>query len=291
MNFSHQETASSQTSFLSWYINALLRDPPQFQIKQGYEYAPNFVRDTMRWTFVCLAAMFLVQTVSKFAASQWYNSLDYRKKAQYPAYFVSIFHHCVVAPYGWYLMYQDMNIPTYGSDPANWADYSFLCQYLVPFLFGFKLADFFYYALPESINHNAHEMTIHHILAGLLFAPALYGPGALQRFYPHLMVCETTNILFNTAWLLRLVGHRDSLVVQILEIAFAVFFVIIRFINLTLFMGKLVLSDEGRQMGWSVYVLPLISALQWFWTYKILAILIRKYCFTGAKAKPTKKEN
>jgi hypothetical protein len=55
-----------------------------------------------------------------------------------------------------------------------------------------------------------------------------------MRLNPHFLICETTNIFFNTAWILRAAGWRGNAVVLTFEYLFAFTFIPIRIINLTL---------------------------------------------------------
>jgi TLC domain len=59
-------------------------------------------------------------------------------------------------------------------------------------------------------------------------------PGSFMRLNPHFLICETTNIFFNTAWILRAAGWRGNAVVLTFEYLFAFTFIPIRIINLTL---------------------------------------------------------
>lgn len=63
-------------------------------------------------------------------------------------------------------------------------------------------------------------------------------PGSYERAVPHFLICETTNIFFNLAWILRAVGYKNSFVTMI-EISFAASFFPIRIINLTLILWLL----------------------------------------------------
>lgn len=55
-----------------------------------------------------------------------------------------------------------------------------------------------------------------------------------MRLNPHFLICETTNIFFNTAWVLRAAGWRGNAVVLTFEYLFAFTFIPIRIINLTI---------------------------------------------------------
>lgn len=268
------------------YVRALQRDPPAFPVARGVEAVPRFFEDCAKWTVFFTGLMLLAPQMAKALAPRWYKQLDSRKKAEFPPYAVSMIHHVIVVPYGWYYFFQDIIIPNYAN---GMVDYSHFLEFLTPILGAFVVADTLCYALPESVLHNHHEYLIHHVLAILLFVPFLYGPGALVRYYPHLVICETTNLLFNIAWLLRLAGFRTSPAVTICEVLFAIVFFFTRFINLTIVFSKIFLSEEGVAMGPFRYLLPPILVLQWYWMGKIVQALLRKFG-GGAPSGEQKKE-
>lgn len=274
------------SEYILYYIASLQRPTPTFQVPRGVEAVPNFFVDCAKWSFFFTALMLLAPILAKQFAPTWYKQLDSRKKAEFPPYAVSMFHHVVVVPYGWYYFLQDLALPNYNN---GMVDYSHFLEFLTPILGSFVLADTVCYALPESLLHNHHEYLMHNIMAILLFVPFLYGPGTLVRFYPHLVICETTNLLFNIAWLMRLAGHRDSPIVTICEISFAIVFFLTRFVNLSLVFVRIFFSDEGMDMGIFRFLLPPICMLQWYWMYKIVQSLLKK--IHGSSNKTDKKEN
>jgi hypothetical protein len=266
------------TEYLQLYINSFRRDPPSFEVLRGVDAVPNFFADCAKWSLFFTGLMLLTPVLAKQFFPTWHKQLDKKKKGEFPPYAVSMIHHVIVVPYGWYYFIKDLALPNYDQ---GMLEYTHFLQFLTPIIGAFIVADTLCYALPESLFHNHHEYIIHHILAMLLFVPFLYGPGALVRFYPHLIICETTNLLFNIAWLLRLTGHRDSLAVTICEIAFAVMFFLVRFVNLSFSFLKIFFSNEGLEMGIYRFLLPPISALQWYWMGKIVQALYKKF---GEKA-------
>lgn len=260
-------------NIFSAYARALQREAPSTPLPMGVESAPNFFIDMAKWTAFFSFCMILAPRLAAYLFPRWYKSLDEKKKNEFPPYIVSMLHHCLVVPYGWWYLVKDFMLEDYSK---GLVDYTTFLQILPPFICGFVIADTLFYAIPESLFHAHHEFLVHHVLALLLFVPFLYGPGALVRFYPHLVVCETTNLLFNIAWLLHITGHRDHILVTYCEVAFAIMFFFLRFINLTFVFLRIFFSAEGAAMGLCAYILPPISAMQWYWMYLIGQKLVQK---------------
>ena len=209
--------------------------------------------------------------ISAQMAPMWFKSLNERKKAEFPTYLSSMIHHFSVVPLAWYYIYLDYQTEVH--KPIDFAN--FLC-FVAPLCSGFVVADTLFYAIPLTFRGN-FEYVLHHGLALWLIYLFLYGPGCFTRFYPHLIICDTTNILFNSAWLLRLAGFRDSAVVSALELMFSLFFVLIRAVNLTLVFGVILLNPQSEVFGVGRFVLPMISLLQFYWLGKIAQSLIAKF--------------
>ena len=64
-------------------------------------------------------------------------------------------------------------------------------------------------------------------------------PVSYLRLVPHFLISETTNIFFNTAWVLRAAGWKGNPIVLCFEYLFALSFFPIRIINLTLVIWSL----------------------------------------------------
>lgn len=251
------------------YIEFLLRPRPE-NAPRSVDMIPNFFPDTLMWSIIFIAGMLVVPHVASFLSPKWYEELDVKKKRELPSYVVSMSHHLRVVPIAWMYIYRD-----YAASSSDEVDFNYLLQVLAPFLVGFIIADTVCYAIPQ-LFHNSYEYFIHHVLALWLIYPFLYGPGSVARFYCHVVICETTNMFFNSAWLLRSMGYRDSAVVMALEILFAVAFLLIRVINLTLVFGIVFLSPEGRAFGISRYNLPPICMMQWYWMVRIVTVMFSK---------------
>eukprot|EP01031_Cornospumella_fuschlensis_P046014 gene46014-56321_t len=66
--------------------------------------------------------------------TKWFNSLDARKKVEFPPYFVSMFHHLTMVPIAWYFIYKDTLLEDYSHGTV---DYGNFIGMVVPFCTGF----------------------------------------------------------------------------------------------------------------------------------------------------------
>jgi hypothetical protein len=196
---------------------------------------------------------------------KWYAILDARKKKEFSPYVVSMLHHLSMVPIAWYYLYKDYQLADYSNGGV---DYSSFIALVVPFCTGFIIADTVCFAIQQAIA-GTPEYLFHHILSVWMIFALLSAPGQLTRYYPHLLISDTTNIFFNTAWLLRLFGFRGSTIVVILENLFALSFLLLRAINVALVFFVIFFSVHSEVMGIARYTLPLIAMLQWYWMSKI----------------------
>lgn len=254
------------------YWNFLTRPLTKVPVPIALETVPQIYFHTMLFAAGFSIIMILVPQLSKSFYPKWYSGLSDRKKSEFPTYLISLIHHFLAVPIAWIYIYKDFLVTDYD----NPLDYSAVLPFIAPLCVGFVVADTFFYAIPLSFTGNI-EYLIHHGLALWLCSVFLTGPGNLTRFYPHILICDTTNIFFNIAWLLRLVGYKDTPIVTVLEILFSVFFALIRCVNLTIVFGVIFFSDEGRSFGVGRFVFPLISALQFYWLVKIIQSLAGKF--------------
>ena len=71
------------------------------------------------------------------------------------------------------------------------------------------------------------------------------------------------HLFFNSAWLLRTLGYRDSTFVFVLEISFAITFLLFRCIHLPSFVWVVINNKEAGSMGFAKYILFPFVVLQW----------------------------
>lgn len=248
------------------YWSFLTRPFPSDAFLTAFELDPNVHVKILICSILFSAGFLLTPIAAEKCFPKWYNDLDPKRKQDFPAYFMSLFHHFAIVPLAWLYIYKDLILVNYESEVV---DYSKFLIFSVPYISGYTIADTFCYALKLSMKGN-HEYTVHHILGLYMMYGYLTGPSQFTRFYPHVMICDTTNIFFNLAWLMRVCGLRGHPVVIVFEIIFAITFLCIRVVNLTL-VFSIVLSTPGSEAFGTVrYVLPPILLLQYFWFFKIL---------------------
>lgn len=235
------------------------------ELPSGMQSLPNLWRDTAIWSVFFTLFMLATPVYFKKFHGKWFEGLDKRKKVEFPPYFVSMFHHLTVVPVAWYYVYLDAQLADYSNGQL---DYSWFVGFVVPLATGFVVGDTVCFAIFEAL-HGVPEYIIHHILTLWMIFALLNAPGQLTRYFPHMLICDTTNIFFNTAWLARLAGYRGHPLVTLCEQIFALSFLLIRTVNLALVLTLIFLSEPGQKMGLAKFTLPPIVFLQYYWMSKI----------------------
>lgn len=253
------------------YWDFMARPMANHRLPTAQEMVPDFFLHTGVWTAIFVGLMILIPFILKRLYPYWYNSLNERKKEELPAYLTSMVHHLTVVPLAWYCIYNDFQV----TDPNKPIDLTIFLQFAAPFCIGFVLADTIFYAVPLIFRGN-FEYIIHHALALWMTYALLFGSGHFVRYFPHIVICDTTNGIFNFAWLLRLTGWKDSTLVSSMEIVFAVLFFFLRVINLSTVFGIMFFHPEGAAFGVARYAFPLISLLQFYWSVKIAQAMFKK---------------
>jgi len=269
-------------SLVNEYYNFVVRIP-KVHLPTGIESVPDFYTHSLIVCVFFSIINFLIPIVSKSMSPKWYESLTDKKKTEYPCYLGSMLHHAVVVPAAWYFVYQDIML-VYDN---NSLDYTYFLRVVAPIMSGFILCDTLFFAIPLALKKD-FEYSFHHAMGIYMIYLFLYGPGNLTRFYPLLIICETTNVVFNSAWLLRLFGFKDTPLVTVLELSFTLLFILIRTVNLTIAFNAIYFSEEANAYGVGKLVFPMISFLQFFWLYKIFASLAGKFGGKKATEKKTK---
>lgn len=281
---------------LSWFENywSFLNRPLSNRVENQtgiwssvFHEIPNFIEYTALWSLFFSVLFIAVPFLTSLAFSEWYKSLDKRKRREYPSYLVCLVHHIALVPLAWMLIIRDSGLND--AEATNF-DYIGAIGFAGPFCIGYLVGDTIFFALSE-VFHGKYEYICHHILSLYLVISTLLGPGPLCRFIPHLLICDTTNLLFNTAWLLRLAGYKDTKLVITLELLFTTAFFFLRVINMPLmFLAVLGYQSHFESMGstglgFAKYTLLPIAALQWFWFYKIMTTFIKRMNVDKRKVK------
>ena len=262
------------------YWRFLNRQPdPNVVWKRGIEEYPNFFYDSLCWGVFFTGLFLVTSAVLRTLWPKWYNSLTPKKQKELPSYVVCLVHHFVRVPGGWINIFRDFYRTEAESAALN---YPFMEASVGPFCMGYFIGDLVCFALIEAF-HGELEYAVHHVVIISIISASVFQHPFLCRWIPHLLICDTTNIFFNCAWLLRTVGLKDTLLVQSLEILFAVSFLFTRVINMPCFLYVVATNSYGNGLGWyKLFFVPL-ALLQWFWFFKIASTTIKRL-------RPTKDE-
>eukprot|EP01031_Cornospumella_fuschlensis_P041381 gene41381-50497_t len=263
----------------SEYWDFLARTPPSMVMPSGVSGCENFYFKTTLCSTVFTLLFAVVPFLAQTLFPKWYESLNARKKKEMPSYVVCMFHHFYLVPIAWYCMVQD-----FYRQPGPF-DYSAIYGFMSPISLGYLIGDTLGYALPELIFHGKTEYMIHHVLSMWLVSVSIFRDGRILRYIPHLLICDSTNIFFNTAWLMRTTSWKDSAIVPVLEVLFAVTFLAFRVINLPLAFLAIFTTGLAGDIGLARFTFLPIVLLQWFWFTKIVAGMGQRF-----KKKEAKKE-
>lgn len=257
---------------LSEYWNFIDRELLEDGATRGVDAVPHFFYKIVLWSIAFSLLHILVPLLVKTLFPAWVQRLDPADRKDYASYMVCLLHHVYLVPIAWARIYDDWQLT---DSQAVMFDYGVINAVVAPVCLGYLIGDTLCFALPEAINLR-FEYLVHHVLILWLVLTAAFGPGPLCRFIPHLLICDTTNILFNSAWLMRRLGMRDSFFVLILEILFAVAFFFTRVVNLPLVFLSVSMKPFGAALGWARYSFAPISLLQWYWFYRIVAVVFKR---------------
>jgi hypothetical protein len=269
------------SDFVVGYWNFMTRKLPTHETIRGIDAIPNFESKVLVWTLFFTVVFFIIPMIAKIVAPSWHASLPARKQREYPAYMVCLIHHGFMVPRAWVHIYSDALRSAAELSVIHYANVE---ATIAPFCLGYLLGDTICFAIPEVIRGNL-EYIIHHVLVSWLVVASLFSSGHMTRFIPHLLLSDTTNIFFNTAWLLRTFGYQDTPIVTILEILFAISFLIARVINMPFAFWAIYHCDYAEGLGYARYTLAPIAILQWYWFYKIVSSLGSRF---GGKKKNAK---
>ena len=246
----------------------------------GFDAIPNFYYKTILWSLFFCALHLIIPFLVKNMHSSWYRNLNSKDRRELSSYLVCMIHHVAMVPPAWIHIYQDWLIP---DEAAALLDYGLIEAAVGPFSIGYLIGDTLCFALPEALGLR-FEYLVHHLFTVYLIVSSVFGPCQLCRFIPHLIICDTTNIFFNLAWLLRRSGWKGSTTVICLEVIFGWMFLVTRVINLPMVFFTVAMSDYGPAMGLSRFTFGPISLMQWFWFWKIIATMVKRVQQSGSIA-------
>jgi hypothetical protein len=194
-----------------------------------------------------------------------------------------MFHHLVVAPGGFYMIYLDYTTP---KSVYSQMDYSrdFYGLHLLTYAFGYIMADTLFFTIPE-LMVGKWEYAVHHVTSLGLYWGLLGTDGAVLRFAPHFMICESSNAIFNTAFFVRNGGGRDGAFLRFLEKSFGLVFFVLRILHFPVVIHAMLSLESSDRLGIGRLVLIPIVFLQFFWLYFIVKALRKKGAEAAAKSK------
>jgi hypothetical protein len=257
---------------MSWILQywEFMNRPPPLKRTPGIEVLPHLVRDTMIFTAMFSVFFIFVPAITRKLWPTWYKTLPKRKRLELPSYVVCLVHHFYAVPLAWRHIFNDAHL---AGDAVLAIDYAPITSTIAPWCIAYLISDTLFFALLEALR-GKFEYIVHHLLTLLLVVSSLFGPGSILRFIPHLLICDTTNIFFNIAWLMRLTGLKGSPMVTIFEILFALTFLFVRVINMPVTFYAI--GAQASNLGIGKYALAPIAFLQWYWFYKIVCTLFSR---------------
>ncbi len=265
------------------YVNFILRPLPTHDTPSGVEVIESFYPKTAAWSIFFIILFQVVPWIVKNFAPTWFETLLPRKRKELPSYAVCLVHHFALVPLAWYHVIQDFGRSE--SDLQGF-DYVRVESIVAPFCLGYLISDTVCFAISEMIAGRV-EYIIHHVMTVWLVMTTMYASGHLTRFIPHLLICDTTNVFFNTAWLMRAAGLQGSAIVTALEIVFAIAFLFCRAINMPMTFYAVSQSPMGQSLGWARLSLVPIVLLQWYWFAKIIIGMKDRLAPSSNKSKAT----
>jgi hypothetical protein len=209
----------------------------------------------------------------------YYKNLDENKKKDFSSYCVATTHHLVVVPFAIYYLYLDILRNDFESSQTNFAE---LYCIIVPFVFGYFIADNLMYSVPQFFAGH-YDYFLHHLVSIILILGMINVTGNPLRFIPHLMICEVSTLFFNFAWFIRKKDRPKTSFIKFLEYMFAITFFLTRNINMPCMLYALRESLFKYPIIGAVFV-PIVF-LQYFWLYKIIHGLTKPSVDKTAKKK------
>lgn len=261
------------------YWEFISRALPSSGVPTAMDVIPDFYRKTFIWSLFFTILHIVTPFITKSVFPKWYASLSSRDRKDFPSYVVCTVHHIVMVPTAWYHVYQDFLLTP---EMAANVQYAVVESPVAPFVIGYLVGDTLCYAIQEMFALR-FEFIIHHVLTLSLVCTSLIGPGYFCRFIPHLIICDTTNIFFNIAWILRRCGFKGSNLVTGLELTFAFFFLLARATNLPVVFALVMMHPGVTHWGWARFTLAPIALMQWYWFSKIVSSMASKLLPSGGK--------
>ena len=133
---------------------------------RGIEAVPQFYSKMVAFTVGFSLLFKIVPNLIESIWPKWYRELDPVKRKELPNYLISLVHHFVVVPFGWWHIYKDYMI--WQSDAEPYENYYALTETpLVALGCGFLIADIINCSFPDALEGKPLYM-IHHSLTVIL---------------------------------------------------------------------------------------------------------------------------
>ena len=204
----------------------------------------------------------------------YFREMDAKKKKELSSYITSTIHHIYVVSYGLWSIYMDMQLQESHYD----YDYKQNMMQFIPVVSGYLFSDIVYCAIPDLLK-GKFDTIGHHILGVAICFSAFLLNSSIARFIPHLLICESSSLVFNLAWLFKSAGPawKDSRIVITLEYLFAVLFTLLRVIHMpAVILSCWVFSQSVEVKVVLMVLLMPIYLLQVYWFFAILRALKKK---------------
>lgn len=243
------------------YLSKPLKETPA-----GITYMPNFYQNTIVMTLLFSCMYIIVPLLVKIIYNDWYYKLDKKKQEDLPSFIVCLFHHFLLVPRSWYHVINDFNN---GNSNIEYAPIEVIVS---PICLGYLISDTIFYAINELFAHNKFDYIVHHVCTVILALFTIFAEdGSICKFIPLLIICDTTNIFFNCAWLFRLTPEwRQSSIVKVLEMGFLGSFVLLRTFHMPVLFYAIAIT-KSKYLGMAKHMLLPIALMQLYWTVLVLS--------------------
>ena len=223
------------------------------------------------WSIFFTSMYPLITLILKTFFNKQVVNMDQKYRKDLVPYIYCLIHHLYVVPFAFYHILADIHRT---DDEAFDVNNAAVFANVFPFSFGYLVGDTLMYAIPEAMC-GRYEYVLHHILGLSLTASAALVRGPMVRMSAHMLMLELSGIFLTFSWLFRNFGWRDTAVVKILEYCFSLAFFLLRIVHLplTIFAYRHQFLTEYRLLG-AIFI-P-VTAMQFFWFYKILGHLTGK---------------
>jgi hypothetical protein len=217
------------------YWQFMNRSPSLVQTTGIQEHLTIWHQCALSSVFFCVLCV-IIPPITRFLLPKFYESMNEQKRREYPTYLSCLVHHFVVVPFAVSHIYMD----TLRTNESQWLHHNYASTdgYIVAYTFGYMVADIIFFAISEALK-GEFEFLFHHILSLALVVSTLLLPGPTNRFVPHVLLCELSQLFFVTAWFLRLAGCTYEGLILALEVVFVVMFFLTRIINLPIAVLKI----------------------------------------------------